>query len=108
VINLKKVGQFFTDKKLWDKPFNAWSKEEMIELAEVFFSSCGDSVPRDGWKKPSIKDGKLFIPFDVHPKYRWWDPRGQSITATLIEIGATKEMIEANRPIGYDEKALKR
>ena len=120
MIDLKKVGKFFEEKKVWSKPFNQWSADEMEALAQVFFSSPGPNVPRDGWKLPFVKEFKggegvdgervntrsLVIPTDSHPKFHWWKPGGQSIIKTLIEIGAPAEMIEQARPVGYDPNAL--
>ena len=116
MIDLKKIGEFFTSKKLWDKPFNQWSRDQMLELAEVFFSSPGPDVPRDGWKKPYIKETAgnekgqnrfhLIIPIDSHPLYHWWKAGGKTIIEILTEIGASGEVIEANRPVGYDPDGM--
>jgi hypothetical protein len=113
MIDLKKVGEFFTQKKLWDKPFNQWSREDMEALAEVFFSSPGPEVPADGWSEPHIdKNGRLLIPCRVHPKFRWWMPDGMSIIETINFIcdrdGYCKfcrdELIRECRPTGWDPK----
>lgn len=107
MIDFKKIGEFFTARKLWEKPFNQWTREEMEVLAEVFFSSPGETVPRDGWKLPYIKDGHFIIPSNSHPSFHWWKPGGKSIIETLTEIGAPAEMIEAARPIGWDPNAIR-
>lgn len=35
--------------------------------------------------------GELIIPCDCDPRYRWWDG-GQSVAATLKELGASREV----------------
>jgi hypothetical protein len=42
---------------------------------------------------PSLKNGILTIPFNADPKYHWWRG-GQSLTDTLVELGADLEVIE--------------
>lgn len=108
MIDLEKIGEFITKKELWEKPFNQWSKEEIQQLAQVFFSSPSGRVPRDGWKTPYVKDDHFIIPFDAHPKYYWWTPGGQSILETLKEIKAPSEIINANQPHGWNPNGLKK
>ncbi len=39
IMNLKKVGNFFSEKKLWEKPFSQWKRDEILQLGEVFFEA---------------------------------------------------------------------
>jgi hypothetical protein len=106
MVDLKQVAKWFEKKGLWEKPFNLWSCEEIIELCEVIYSSPSKDIPPDGWTEPKVIDGELFLPFTVHPRFRWWNHDGQSICQTLKEIGAPSEVIEKYRPIGYDSEAI--
>ena len=107
MIDLTKIGAWFTENKLWEKPFNTWTREEMEELATVFFSSPGSGVPRDGWKTPYVEGDSLVIPFDSHPRFHWWTEGGQSIIDTMLEIRAPQHIIESNMPVGWNPLALK-
>lgn len=102
MIDLKKIGEHFTRKGLWEKAFNQFSRDEILELAQVFFSSPGPDVPADGWQSPYVQDGKFVIPFDCHPKYRWWTPSGQPALKTMREIGAPDDVIRRYLPVGYE------
>ena len=59
-------------------------------------------------REPHIdKNGCLVIPFGCNPKYKYWDG-GQSIFATLLELGATDETISRHvdpihTPAAYDK-----
>ena len=45
---------------------------------------------------PFLDDqGRLRIPLDADEKYRWWQG-GQSVFATLLELGASDKEIEAH------------
>jgi hypothetical protein len=46
---------------------------------------------------PYIKNKELIIPFNCPEKYKYWS-NGQSIKKTLIELGASKEMIQIYCP----------
>ncbi len=37
-------------------------------------------------------NGGLIIPFDADPKYHWWNG-GQSLRETLLELGATPDIL---------------
>lgn len=39
-MNLKKIAQFFSEKKLWEKPFNKWSRDEMVQLGHAYFEAA--------------------------------------------------------------------
>lgn len=108
MVDLKKIGQFFTDRGLWEKAFVEFSKKEILDLATTFFSSPGGKVPPEGWKKPFINGrGVLVIPSEAHPKYRWWTMDGQSILNTLDELGASDEVKARYLPTGYGEGQAK-
>lgn len=38
--------------------------------------------------------GVLHIPFDGPLRYAWWHRKGQSLQATLAELGAPPEVVE--------------
>ena len=48
--------------------------------------------------------GELIVPFDAAPRYRWW-AGGQSIRATLRELGAPPEVlaryVEGDLSVGH-------
>ena len=95
MIDLKKIGEWFTKKNLWEASFNQLTEAQIMELGMQFLSSPGFKCPPYGWKKPFITEaGELIIPFDAHPKYRWWDPDGQSVAMTLKELNASPEVMK--------------
>ena len=103
MVNLKAVADYLTKKELWTKPLSTWGAEEIEEFGLVFLSCPGPEVPVDGWKKPTLSNGKLKIPFDVHPSYRWWTRDGKALWEILDELGATKEEKAKYLPTGYGE-----
>ena len=44
--------------------------------------------------KPFIVNGELRIPLNCDPRYKWWSG-GQSIFKTLLELGASDEVVKA-------------
>lgn len=106
-IDLKKVAQHLTEKDLWPIPLSQWSADDMQELGRVMITSPGPSVPGDGWIKPRLVDGKLVMPADVHPKYRWWTEDGQPLWQTLSELGADAKTIAKYSPTGVGEGVKK-
>lgn len=95
MVDLKRIGAWFTKKKLWDTPFNKFTEDQINELVTVVLSSPGLAVPPYGWKKPFLTQaGELIIPPDAHPKYRWWQPDGQGLFQTLTEIEAPQHVID--------------
>ena len=53
----------------------------------------------DQMSKPYIDEqGNLRIPFDCDPKYHHWKPSGQSVIATLKEIGASPDLLAKYLP----------
>lgn len=89
-INYKMLGEKLTEAGLTGKAVNEYTKDEIHTLAEAI---VGAMIPeREGPfnEKPSIdENGVLHIPFNSHPRYWWWSPCGQSITATLTELKAS-------------------
>lgn len=54
------------------------------------------NISGHGEEKPFLDDqGKLRIPLDADDKYRYWSG-GQSVFATLLELGASDREIEAH------------
>jgi hypothetical protein len=54
--------------------------------------------PPDGEARPYLTDtGDLVIPFAAPARYRWW-AGGQSILATLAELGASEAVLARHRP----------
>jgi len=88
-INYQKLGQFFSENKLWDTPFREFDETDIERLAEA----VADAVEDFGacWEPPCIYGGKLHIPWNAPKKYRWWQG-GQTIMATLEELGAEEEV----------------
>ena len=59
--------------------------------------------------QPTIASGCLVIPFDCDPRYHYW-AGGQAIADTLLELGATADVLrrydpEAGRTPGMDSPA---
>ncbi|MCI5223086.1 MAG: hypothetical protein D3924_10520 [Candidatus Electrothrix sp. AR4] len=68
-------------------------REHKAELLAFFQSGSGR---RHEPPLPFLDDqGKLRIPLDADDKYRWWQG-GQSVFATLLELGASDKEIEAH------------
>ena len=54
------------------------------------------NISRPGERKAYLDNqGRLRIPLDTDDKYRWWQG-GQSVFATLLELGASDKEIEAH------------
>lgn len=95
MVDLKRIGEWLIKHNLMDKPFNQFTKDEIMGLVTVVLSSPGFSVPPGGWVKPFITEaGELIIPPEAHPKYRWWYPDGQSVFQTLKELNAPQSVID--------------
>lgn len=107
MINLKLLGELIEKKGFWDKKLSDFSENEIMDLAECFFSSPDvESVPVNMWEKPTIdKDGYLITPANAHFKYQWWEGWGQSIMDTLKELKAPKKLIESYTPFRNGEKS---
>ena len=59
-------------------------KREIVDLLES---------QEAGYSQPAIIDGELRIPLNCPQRYRWW-AGGQTVYATLLELGASDEVIE--------------
>ncbi len=95
MVDLKKIGEWFTKNNLWATPFNQFSEDQMKNLVTVVLSSPSHRVPPGGWKKPFLNQaGELIYPLETHPAYRYWDPDGKSVFETLKELNAPREIIE--------------
>jgi len=88
MISLPDLADKVNNYGLMQKTFLSMSKAEIELLISAVFSSPDSTVPVDGWAKPIIIDDNLMLKFDCHPKYRWWEPDGQSILETLLELDA--------------------
>jgi len=89
-LNLKVVGKFFSENKLWDKPFRDFSESDIELLADAIMNSLEDFGAC--WEPPYISmSGCLLIPWNAPKKYRWWQG-GQSVMETLNELGASEEV----------------
>ncbi|MFW5908021.1 MAG: hypothetical protein ACOCR8_00145 [Desulfosalsimonas sp.] len=91
MIDFQTLGKALSSAGLAEKPVNQYSKQEV----ETLVQACLDSLRPDKdpeFKQPYIdQQGELHIPFDSDPKYWWWAPCGQSLFATLRELGASEE-----------------
>jgi hypothetical protein len=102
MINLKRLARFISENKMWDKPLRQLNQLEIRRLAEAFFGAL-EGAPPCGWTPPYIDErGRLVIPFNAPPKYRWWQG-GQPLLETLDELGATEEIKAKYTPSGYGE-----
>lgn len=94
MIDKKKIGAWFDKRGLWNKPFNAWTEDEINGLITAILSSPDSHVPPHGWEKPYINQaGELIIPRESHPRYHWF-ASGQSIMDTLRELNAPQEIMD--------------
>ena len=90
-LNLKKIGKFFSENNLWDKPFREFSESDIELLADTIMDSLEDFGAC--WGSPFISmSGCLCIPWNSPKKYRWWQQGGQSVMETLEELGANEEV----------------
>lgn len=95
MIDFQHLSEILTRKGLIQKSFFDCTLDEIKDVVTAVFSSVGDGVPADGWDPPRIEDGHLIIPFDCHPKYRWWSPDNserKSLRVTLKELNAPYEV----------------
>ncbi len=89
-INFQKLGQALAQAGLTDKPISQYTKEEIQYLVQTCIDALEPHKVSE-FAKPYIKDdGTLVIPLDSDPIYHWWKPCGQSIYATLRELGASE------------------
>jgi hypothetical protein len=93
MINLPDLADKLNQYGLLQKSFMDMSKPEIQLLVTAVFSCPDDTLPVEGWEDPRIDEkGDLHITFNSHPKYHWWNPDGQSVLATLIELNAPWEV----------------
>lgn len=96
MINFADLAERLQDAGLLHKPFIDCTRSEILQVCEAVLSSIGDDVPPNGWSTPYLEEtatGKrLAIPFDCHPKYRWWTEGGQSVGQTLLDLDAPYEV----------------
>jgi hypothetical protein len=94
-IDLQYLGKTLAKAGLTGKPVNQYSREEV----EALVQACIDALrPEQSpqFRPPWIDaNGILHIPFDSDPKYHWWARSGQSLYATLRELGASDETFKS-------------
>ncbi len=89
-LDTKNIGQFLSERNLWDRPLRSLSTVELLDLCEVIVEALD---PQEGFAMPYIDEtGTLIIPFRAPRKYRHWQG-GQSILETLQELGASDDVI---------------
>lgn len=94
-INLHAVGEYLSKNKLWGKAFGNFAEAEIRQLCGVILEATADD---EGVAPPYIDArGELIVPFKAPSHYRWWQG-GQSITETLVELGAAAETIKQYSP----------
>lgn len=85
---------------VWERRLSDLSETEVRALIMAAWS-CPDAeraTPPGGWGMPHLEKGRLIIGFECHPKYKWWEPGGQSLWRTLCEIDAPQEVIDVYVP----------
>lgn len=96
MIDLPALAEQLQDAGLLQKSFLDCTRSEILQICEAVLSSIGDEVPPEGWNNPYLeetaKGKRMVIPFDCHPKYRWWTEDGQSVGQTLIDLDAPYEV----------------
>jgi len=94
MIDFQHLGQQLASAGLTGKPVNEYSKAEVEILVQACLDSLRpDQVPK--FRPPWIDDGGvLHIPPDSDPKFHHWKRCGQSLYATLRELGASEEVFQ--------------
>ncbi len=104
-INLNHLATRLNETGLMNKSPAEMKTLEIKWLCEIIHESTNN---KDGWTPPYISgNGDLIIPFNAPAKYRYWAPGGQSIKATLKELGANSDMIERYAPARLSEGRFK-
>ena len=99
ITDLKDVGEYITQKNLWEKPLCQFSRLEI----EMFCQAILEYTETKDFKPPYINNrSELIIPFEAPVKYRWWQQGGQSLEATLNELGADDEIKKNISATGRD------
>jgi len=89
--NLKGLAAWLMDKGLMDKRFCDMSREEIEAVCEEVHHATD---PVSGYVPPYLDDNcQLVIPCCAPAKYKYWQG-GQSLRATLEEIGAPEDIIK--------------
>jgi len=89
-LTVDKLSKLLTEHKLWGTPFRKIKVVDLEKIAEIFFESIDPDS--DTVSPPFIRNGELNIPYNASLKYRWWDG-GQSVRDTLVELGASQDVI---------------
>ncbi len=94
----KKLADFLIQRKMINKSFKDLTKLEIKWLCEAVHEFTSSHA---GFEPPYLTDsGSLVIPYNAPLKYRYWQ-HGQSPRETLIEMGASQEIIERYTPTGF-------
>lgn len=89
--DLKNLAFFLTETGLMTKSFVDMDRAEILHFCEQVHCATTEGT---GWRPPYLnQNDELVIPHDAPLKYRYWN-EGQSIEKTLIEIGASGEIIK--------------
>lgn len=93
-IDFQTLGERLAAAGLTGRPVDQYSKEEV----EVLVQACIDALQPEKiptFNPPSIdENGTLHIPFDSDPLFHYWRPGGQSIFATLRQLGASEDVFK--------------
>ena len=92
--DLRLFAELVSKAGLMDKSFATMNREEVESIIGFAFSADAMPSVSTSFEPPSIIDGNLIIPFNSDPKYHYWKRCGQSIFATLREIGASEEVFQ--------------
>lgn len=95
MIDFQHLGQQLTEAGLTGKPVNEYSKEEVERLVQACIDALRPEQAPE-FKNPWIDEqGILHVPPDSDPRYHWWAKCGQSLYATLRELGASEEVFRS-------------
>lgn len=94
-IDFQGLGKALASHGLVSKPVSDYSKEEVKTLVQA----CIDALRPNSvaaFASPWVDEqGVLHIPFDSDPRFHWWEKCGQSIYATLRELGVSEEVFQS-------------
>lgn len=86
--NLKDLAAWLMKNSLMEKPFSAFTKNEIENLCEAVHLA---TVPIE-YRIPYLEKGELVFPTPTHPRFAYWAD-GQTLFETLKEMGADQETI---------------
>ena len=87
--NLQQIGAFLIETGMMYKPFAELNESQIIELCEAVHHAT--QIPVGECAPPYINGrGELIIPLPCDPRHQYWTAKGQTIKATLEEMGFTE------------------